>query len=193
MEFIEKLLLSKHALSVIATFLGSLAVFASAWGLRNFNGYQEFLKGMPRNRTWARWLLVVNIIWSAPLTANFLQSMEFPVWTRPLVFFVIAPGVLLLILFYVNQYLGARMIGWTMILLAKPVLFACLVRDERSKFVLVVLAYYWIIVGMWMIAAPHFLRDWVTFYLDKPKLLKNSLRFKGVVGIALIALGLFVY
>jgi hypothetical protein len=46
---------------------------------------------------------------------------------------------------------------------------------------------------MWTIAAPHFLRDWITFYLDKPTRVKNSLRFKGAVGVVLIALGLFVY
>ncbi len=148
---------------------------------------------MPRNQTWARWLLLVNVVWSAPLTVNFLQSMEFPAWTRPLVYFFMAPGVFFLIFFRVNQYMGARMIGWLMILMAKPILYACLVRDERSKFVLVILAYYWIICGMWIIAAPHFFRDLIGLYLDRPNLLRQSLRFKGAFGIALIALALFVY
>lgn len=193
MDAIENLLLSKYALSMIATFLGSLALLLSIWGLKHFDSYKQFLKEAPRNQTWARWLLLVNVVWSTPLTANFLQSMEFAPWTRTAVYFVVAPGVFFLILFYVNQYLGARMVGWTMILIAKPILYACLVRDGSSKFVLVVMAYYWIIAGMWMIAAPHFFRDIIGFYLDKPALLKKSLRFKGVFGVALIALGLFVY
>lgn len=193
MDFFEKLLRTEHALSTIATFLGSAALVLSLWGLGHLETYKTFLREMPRNRTWARWLLLVNVIWSAPLTANFFQSMEFPAWTRPLTYYVLAPGVFVLVITKVNQYMGARMLGWLMILMAKPVLYACLVRDEPSKFVLVVLAYYWIIVGMVVIAAPHFLRDWITFYLDKPGRIQNSLKFKGVAGAALIAMGLFVY
>lgn len=193
MDTVEKLLLSKHALSVIATLIGSVAVFASIWGLNHFEGYRRFLRDTPRNKTWARWLLVVNIVWSAPLTANFLQSMEFPDWTRPLVYFLVAPAVLILILFYVDQYLGARMVGWTLILAAKPILYACLVRDEPSKLILVVLAYYWIIAGMIMIAAPHFFRDLIALYLDKPLILRRSLKMKGICGAAFIAIGLLVY
>jgi len=193
MEQIENFLLSKHALSLIATLLGSAALILSLWGLKYFEKYREFLKAAPRNQTWARWLLVVNVVWSAPLTANFLQSMEFAPWTRTAVYFVVAPGIFFLILFYVTQYMGARMVGWTMILVAKPVLYACLVRDEPAKFVLVVMAYYWIVAGMWMIAAPHFFRDLIDLYLNRPVLLKRSLKLKGAVGVALIALGLFVY
>jgi len=193
MDYVEKLLLSKYALSAIATFLGSAALVLSVWALNHMEAYQKFLKEMPRNQSWARWLLLINVVWSAPLTANFLHSMEFPGWTRTLVYFLAAPGVFLLIFFRVNQYMGARMVGWLMILMAKPVLYACLVRDERSKFVLVVLAYYWIIAGMWMIAAPHLFRDLIGLYLDQPKLLRKSLQFKGAFGVALIALALFVY
>jgi hypothetical protein len=193
MEYIEKLLLTKYALSAIATFFGSAALILSIWGLSHQETYRQFLKQMPRNQTWARWLLLINVIWSAPLTANFLQSMEFPPWTRPLTYYILAPGVFILVIFKVHQYMGARMLGWLMILMAKPVLYACLVRDEPSKFLLVFIAYYWIIAGMVVIAAPHFLRDWITFYLDKPGRLQRSLKFKGVVGAALIAMGLFVY
>ena len=193
MESIENFLLSKHALSLIATLLGSAALILSVWGQKHFEKYGQFLKTAPRNKTWARWLLLVNVIWSAPLTANFLQSMEFAPWTRTAVYFVVAPAVFFLILFYVNQYMGARMVGWTMILVAKPILYACLVRDEPAKFVLVVIAYYWIIAGMFMIAAPHFFRDLIDLYLNRPGGLKRSLKFKGVMGAVLIALGLFVY
>jgi hypothetical protein len=193
MNAIEKLLLTKYALSAIAAFLGSSVLILCIWALKHLDAYQKFLKDLPRNQTWARWLLLVNVVWSAPLTANFLQSMEFPSWTRPAVYFFIAPAAFLLILFKVNQYLGARMVGWTMILLAKPVLYACLVRDEPGKFVLVVLAYLWIIMGMLIIAAPHFYRDFIQLYLDRPSLLRRSLKIKSAFGVLLIALALFAF
>jgi hypothetical protein len=190
---IEDFLLSPYALKFIATLLGSCAVLASSWGLTHPRAYEAFLRDLPRNRTWARGLLIVNVVWSAPLTANFLQSMEVPDSRLWMVYWILAPLVFFVIWFYVDHYLGARMLGWFLILLAKPVLFACLVRDNPSKFVLVVLAYYWIVVGMFIVAAPHFLRDWIDFCLQRPNFVKRSMQFKGVVGLVLIGLGLFVY
>jgi hypothetical protein len=77
--------------------------------------------------------------------------------------------------------------------MAKPVLYACLVRDEPSKLVLVLIAYLWIVAGMLMVAAPHFLRDWIDFILSRPGLFRRWMRVKGVIGLGLIGLGLFVY
>jgi hypothetical protein len=193
MDSLEKFLLSPPALRTIAILIGLLSLIGSAWALNSTASFEKFLQGLPRNQTWSRALRLINVIWSTPLTANFLRSMEVPDQFLWMVYFIAAPVAFLYILRYVNNYLGARMVGWLMILAAKPILFACLVRNEPSKFVLVVLAYYWIITGMLMVAAPHFLRDIIAFYLEKPKLLRRMLQLKSAFGVLLIAMGLFIY
>lgn len=197
-RWIHDFLLSPHALKYISCALGTAGLSVCAIGLTRFEQYRSFIRDLPRNQTWARVLLLVDVVWSAPLTLNFLRSMEVPpqiygIDLAVLIYFVIAPAAFIYILIFVNNYLGARTAGWFLILLAKPVLLACLVRDTPAKFVLVVMAYLWVVWGMLMIAVPHFLRDVIAFHLEKPAVLRRSLRFKGFLGLALIALGVFVF
>ncbi|MBV9463677.1 MAG: hypothetical protein JO317_05555 [Verrucomicrobiae bacterium] len=192
-DAVDSFLVQSGALRFIAATLGVVTLIVTAWGLGAPDSFRRFLVDLPRNRTWASGLLVINVAWSAPLTANFLRSMEVnPQWIG-LVYWVLAPLAFVYILAFVHNFLGARMLAWFLLLCAKPILLACLVRDTPAKFVLVVLAYYWIFAAMFIVAAPHLFRDLLLLFAERPPLLRKAMLVKGAFGVALIALAIVAY
>jgi hypothetical protein len=68
-----------------------------------------------------------------------------------------------LMLKYTPEFLAARATGMLLLLAAEPVLEAAFLRPEAGRYLLVVLAYGWIIAGLFWVGMPYLLRDQIAW------------------------------
>jgi hypothetical protein len=76
-------------------------------------------------------------------------------------------------LFWVNDYLGARAIGIFLLLAPCPALDAAFLKATDARVILSILCYVWITLGLFWIGMPYTMRNqiaWVT---------RTAGRFKG--------------
>jgi hypothetical protein len=75
------------------------------------------------------------------------------------------PVIFVAMLFWVNDYLGARAIGIFLLLIACPLLDAAFLRPPGSRVLLSFICYVWITLGLFWVGMPYTMRDqisWVT-------------------------------
>ena len=100
-------------------------------------------------------------------------------------------GVLMVI--FVPGFLAARGLGCLLLLAATVVLDAAFLVQTPWRYVMTLLAFGWVIVGMVLVYSPHLWRDAIEYATQTPQRLR-LFSWPGVVfGLVLIALGLFVY
>jgi hypothetical protein len=107
-------------------------------------------------------LLTVALAW-AMLCLNYMDMGEFFVWRKTLL--LVVPAAYVLVLIYVREFLSVRALGCLMLLAAGPVLEAAFQQPPLSRLLLPILAYVWIIAGMYFVGTPYVMRDavaWVT-------------------------------
>jgi hypothetical protein len=66
---------------------------------------------------------------------------------------------------YVEEFLAVRSLGMLLLLAAEPLLESAVLRDEPSRLLLTVLAYGWVLAGLFCVGMPYLLRDaieWVS-------------------------------
>lgn len=114
----------------------------------------------PRHRTWGIAILAVCLVWSLFLAA-YMDMGEFFTFRRYLL--MILPVTFVLVVVYVPEFLAVRALGTLMLLAASPVLHAAFLQPQASRLLLPVLAYVWIIVGMFLVGMPYLLRDWISW------------------------------
>jgi hypothetical protein len=68
---------------------------------------------------------------------------------------------------YVEEFLAVRAIGMLALLAAEPLLEAAFMRHETSRLLLVLLAYVWIINGLFWVGMPWVLRDQIAWLTAK--------------------------
>ncbi len=148
----------------IVVALGLIATHV--WALKNKDKTQAFLKAFPRTYTWGAILLTIDFLWAEFMLAN-MDMGEF--FTMRSNFMYIVAGGYFAVLFYMKEFLAVRALGSLMLLVAGPVLTAAFLQPQTSRLLLPILAYVWIIVGMFFIGMPFLMRDWVNALLAKPQ------------------------
>ncbi|MES2568544.1 MAG: hypothetical protein V4710_00645 [Verrucomicrobiota bacterium] len=141
---------------------GLLLIAAHLFALVGSKAVREKLRLFPRSQTAGFILLVIAAAWSWYLIKT-IDLGEFSNWRTRIL--IIIPVVAVLTLRYVDEFLAARALGMVALLAAEPLLEAAWLRPENGRLFLVVLAYAWIILGMFWIGTPYTLRDqigWVT-------------------------------
>lgn len=179
-----------NALAMMAVAVGVAAVAGKAPGVVAPEAARAFIKAFPRSRLWA-WLLtsldmvlVSYLVWTLP-------DSWFTPWRASLL--VLTPVGIVLILYFVDELLAARALGGLLLLAAAPVLAAARFHPSDARLVMVVLAYLWVLPGMLLVANPWWFRK-----LTEP-LMATNMRcrllsgFGVLLGLALIALGVWVY
>ena len=145
----------------------ALGLIAShVWALKNKDKTQAFLKALPRTYAWGAILLTIDFLWSEFMLAN-MDMGEF--FTMRSNFMYIVAGGYFAVLFYVKEFLAVRALGSLLLLLAGPVLTAAFLQPPVSRLLLPILAYVWIIIGMFFIGMPFLMRDWVNAVIAKPQ------------------------
>ncbi len=142
--------------------VGLLMVAAHAYAFFNYRGLRVALKEAPRNKPLGTVLLAIALLWALVLVSS-MDMGEF--WRIRRVALVLLPVVFWLMLAFVDEFLTARALGILMLLASCPILDAAFLEAPRSRLLLPLLAYAWIILGMFWVGMPYLLRDhlgWAT-------------------------------
>jgi hypothetical protein len=149
-----------------------------------------FMRTLPRNYPLGVVLMLSATLWFTTLT-GMMDLGEISGARAQLMTVWAVAGVLLVI--FVPGFLAARALGCLLLLGAAVVLDAAFLVTTPWRYVMTVLAYYWVIAGMVLVYSPHLWRDGINYVTKTPQRLRWS-SWPGVAfGLVLIALGIFVY
>jgi hypothetical protein len=124
------------------------------------NDSLRFLRQFPRSRAMGTLLIAIAAIWSFLL----IQSMDLGEFARlrnPMLVAIVLGAFLSWK--YVEEFLAVRAAGMLALLAAEPLLEAAFMRHETSRLLLVVLAYVWIINGLFWVGMPWIMRDQISW------------------------------
>jgi len=141
-------------------------ILSHGWALKNTATTQAFLKTFPRDYKWGVILLTIDFLWSEFALANMDMGEFFSMRDK---FMLIVAGGYVGVLIYVKEFLAVRALGSLMLLVAGPVLTAAFLQPQVSRLLIPILAYAWIIIGMFFIGMPFLMRDWVNTLIAKPQ------------------------
>ena len=145
--------------------LGGLLLAVHLLALARTEEAIRLAKTFPRSRAWGIALMVVAGVWGVFVMSH-TDMGEFFDWRRRLQ--ITLPVTVLLMILYVPEFLAVRALGTVLLLAASPVLHAAFLKPQVSRLLLSILAYVWIIAGMYFVGMPYLLRDWIGWLSDKP-------------------------
>ena len=148
------------------------------------------MRSLPRNYPLGVVLMLSATLWFTTLTGVMDLGEISSARVQLMALWTVA-GVLLVI--FVPGFLAARGLGCLLLLGAAVILDAAFLVTTPWRYVMTILAYYWVIGGMVLVYSPHLWRDGITYMTKTPERLRWA-SWPGVVfGVVLIALGIFVY
>lgn len=149
-----------------------------------FRGEQvrEWLVDFPRSANAGRILLAIDLAWAWVLISH-MDLGEFYAMRGALQ--IGLPIAYIALIFYVDEFLAVRALGTFLLLLAAPVLDAAFLQPPVSRLLLPLLAYVWIVLGIFWVGLPYILRDQIA-WLSANSRRWNAASIAGVVYGALI-------
>jgi hypothetical protein len=170
--------------------LGLALIVSHAWAIRKPAEAQTFLQQFPRSAFWGTVLLSIGFVWSIMIIQHMDMGEFFHLrrW-----FLIIVPAGFVGVLFYVKEFLAVRALGSLLLLAAGPVLCAAFLQPQVSRLLLPILAYAWIIGGMFLVGMPYLMRDWVQWATSQPSRWR-LVSFAGLVyGVLLLLVAVIDY
>jgi len=169
---------------------GFLVILTHAFTLIRPEQTISFAKAFPRSRGAATVLLAIAAVWSFLLVQS-IDLGEFSSLRNIMLMAIVAGAILSWI--YVPEFLAVRALGMLLLLASEPLLESAVLRHEPTRLLLVVLAYAWVIAGLFYVGMPYLLRDeiqWVTAN-------RSRLKFGAIAGLAyglaLVVCALFLW
>jgi hypothetical protein len=167
-----------------------MLIVSHVWALKNSAKTQAFLKSFPRAYHWGAILLTIDMLWSVFALAN-MDMGEF--FDKRRIFIMITIGGYVAVLTQVKEFLAVRALGALMLLVASPVLTAAFLQPQTSRLLLPILAYVWIIAGMYFIGMPFLMRDGVDWLIAKPQRWNLAVWSGIAYGAVLLTAAIFFY
>ncbi len=164
MEALYRLCYEDIQLKPTAILLGLALVAAHLAAWFKQEQVRAFLPKFPRHREIGIGLLLAGTIWSYWLVSymdlgEFYAVEKFVKFALPISFF--------LIVYHAPEFLAVRATGILLMLLAGPVLQAAFLEEPFTRLLLPIIAYVWIIVGMFWVGMPYLMRDWIDWIIAK--------------------------
>jgi uncharacterized protein YjeT (DUF2065 family) len=169
---------------VLLAFLGHLPL--ALWPAQ----FIGLLRGLPRNYPLGVVLMLSATLWFTTLTGVMDLGEISNMRVQLMTVWVIA-GILVVI--FVPDFLAARGLGCLLLLAAALVLDAAFLATTPWRYLMTLLAYYWVIGGMILVYSPHLWRDAIQYVTKTPDRLRLFSWPGAVFGVILIVLGIFVY
>lgn len=171
---------------VVGLFLVAVHLLALAQG----EGCQKWLKSFPRSRMAGTVLIIIAGLWCLIL----VRTMDLGEFARLRNFMTIAVVVGSFLAWrYMEEFLAVRALGIIAMLAAEPLLEAAFLKTDPTRLVLVLLAYAWIVLGLFWVGIPWVLRDqirWLTAQMSRFR----TAAFAGVAyGIVVLACALIFW
>jgi hypothetical protein len=125
---------------------------------------RRWLKAFPRSRAAATILILAAGVWSLVL----IRTMDLGEFARLRTVMTIAVVAGTFLAWrYMEEFLAVRALGMLALLAAEPLLEAAYLRPETTRLLIVVLAYAWILLGLFWVGVPWTLRDQIRWLTDR--------------------------
>jgi hypothetical protein len=178
------------SLAFVSTAVGVLIMITRLPGVISPSTFREQMLRFPRSVMAGRVLIgIVAVIAGYNLYQASVNNWS---WARPLVLIGV-PVAYLLVIRYADQFLAVRGAAALVLLLARVMLLATDRSEHPMRLLVVVLAYLWVVAGIWMAVAPHHFRDVARFIVNNDTRCRAVCGGAVVLGAFLTALGAFVY
>jgi uncharacterized protein YjeT (DUF2065 family) len=178
------------SLKITAIIIGLLALAGHLPAALAPARFAPLLRSLPRNYPLGIVLMLSATLWFTTLTGlmdlgeiSSARVQLMAVWT--------IAGILVVI--FVPGFLAARGLGCLLLLGAAVVLDAAFLATTPWRYVMTIMAYYWVIAGMVLVYSPHLWRDAINYVTRTPQRLRLFSWPGALFGVLLIALGIFVY
>ncbi len=169
---------------------GLLLILGHAFALAKPSDSMAWAKTFPRSRAAATVLLAIAAVWSFLLVRS-IDLGEFSPLRNMMLLGIVAGSILSWI--YVPEFLAVRSLGMLLLLAAEPLLESAVLRDEPTRLLLVLLAYAWVIAGLFLVGMPYLLRDAITWLTGIPIRWKAAALGGVAYGVALVASAVFFW
>jgi len=169
---------------------GLLLILSHAFALAREESCIVRARAFPRSRPAATGLLAVAAVWSF-LLVSAIDLGEFSPLRNVMLVAIVAGAILSWI--YVPEFLAARALGMLLLLAAEPLLESAVLRTEPTRLLLVVLAYAWVVAGLFFVGMPYLLRDAIEWVSASPLRWKSAAIGGVAWGIALVVCALFFW
>jgi hypothetical protein len=177
-------------LAITSIVLGAVIVAVRVPGIVAPAQYRACAQKFPRSVLWGRILMAICAAW-AGIVMNHAATDDWS-WIRPLVIIGV-PIAYGLVILYASQFLAIRAAAALLLLIAKVALDAADLSDAPLRLVVTGLAYLWVCAAMWMTIAPHQARDLIGWSMANNTRCRVVCSMGVGIGLALVALGLFIY
>jgi hypothetical protein len=174
------------SLSTVGWCLGLLYILTHGAALLWPEPVEHFLRGFHRNETVGRGVFVLAAAWAGWCLWH-MELMEYTPYRGLFLLFVVVLAIAALIL--LPAYIGVRGLGIHLLLGANVLLDAAFLRDEPSRLLLVVLAYAYIVAGMFLAGMPYLFRDAVDWCYASPVRARAAWSAGLIFGLVLIGFG----
>ena len=169
-------------LKAVGIVVGLLLIAVHLFALWSGQNAFRWLKDFPRSREAGTVLIVLAGIWSLIL----VQTMDLGEFARLRTIMAVAVVAGTFLAWrYLEEFLAVRALGMLAMLAAEPLLEAAYLKPDPTRLLIVVLAYAWIIFGLFWVGVPWTLRDQIQWLTSRLSLYKAA-AFGGVVYGALI-------
>jgi hypothetical protein len=177
------------ALSWITLILGLLALGGGFIAVRAPEAVRRGLERYPRSVWPGRVLLAVDMTWAA-WAINQMHLGGFDAWKVHLIW--LAPILIIAGCVYLDELLSVRALGGLLLLAAGPMLNAARWHPSPWRLVIPILAYLWIIAGLFFVLEPWWFRRAARCFPSASSVRAAGF-FKIASGAGLIVLALLVY
>jgi hypothetical protein len=149
-------------LKMVGVVVGLLLIAAHCFALWRSGEGVQWLKDFPRSRAAGTVLIIIAGIWSLILVRT-MDLGEFAGLRN-----IMSGGVVVgafLAWRYLEEFLAVRALGMLALLASEPLLEAAYLKPDPTRLLVVVLAYAWIVLGLFWVGIPWVLRDqvrWLT-------------------------------
>jgi hypothetical protein len=164
-------------LKTVGLVLGGVLMAVHLVAIVKADQIQRWLLRFPRSANAGFVLLTIASAWAFVLIAVIDLGEFTPL--RPTILLVIAVGYFLT-LKYVDEFLSVRALGIMLLLVAEPLLESAFLRAEISRLLIVVLAYVWILLGLFWVGMPYLMRDQILWLVKTPARWRSG----GLIGLA---------
>ena len=171
-------------------FLSVVLVLVHGLALWKREEVSKWLKKMPRDKNIGIGILAFDTIWAWILVTH-MDLGEFENIRRFLQ--ILVPVTFMLVINFVDEFLSVRALGVLLLLAATPVLNAAFLEPERTRLLLPILAYAWIIIGLFWVGMPYVMRDQITWVTASPRRWIGACAAGGGYGLILLATAYLTY
>jgi len=150
----------------------------------------EALKRFSRSYLAGALLMTAAFIWTFILlaTIDLGEISHLRRW-----FLIGLPIGYVLTLRFVDDFLAVRGLAALLLLVADPLLSSAFLRPEPGRLLLVILAYAWLIEGLFFMGMPHLCRDQINWVTQKSKRWKAATLAGAAYGAVLLILSLATF